>query len=157
MHLAAKTDIDAPADYVFRALMDFDGWEKSAMRRGADVRRTDNLRQVGPGMTWSVAFDMRGKRREMNVALVETEQDKVLIFKGDSSLLMADLKMDLVALSPKLTRLVVKTDIKPQTLGARLFIQSMKLAKGRVEAKLALRLGQLASEIEARYGAKPPR
>ena len=51
MKLSGRTDIGAPVAFVYAALSDFEGWERSAMRRGADVNRTDKLRVPGVGMT----------------------------------------------------------------------------------------------------------
>ena len=55
MKLEAKHDVEAPAAFVFAQLADFEGWERAAMRRGADVTRLDTLRTVGPGMTWTAS------------------------------------------------------------------------------------------------------
>ncbi len=52
-----------------RALSDFDAWERGAMRRGAEVERTDALARPGPGMAWAATFPYRGKRREIEVRL----------------------------------------------------------------------------------------
>ena len=53
MKLATREDIDAPIEAVFEQLSDFDGFERAALRRGAEVRahrRAD--RHVGAGMAW---------------------------------------------------------------------------------------------------------
>ena len=34
MKLVAKYDVEAPVDFVFAQLADFEGWERAAMRRG---------------------------------------------------------------------------------------------------------------------------
>jgi hypothetical protein len=41
--------------------------------------------------------------------------------------------------------------MKPKTLAARLFINTLRLAKGRVQAKFEKRLGQMATRIKDRY------
>jgi len=51
LKLAAKYDVEAPVEFVFAQLIDFEGWERAAMRRGADVSRTDKLTKAGPGMS----------------------------------------------------------------------------------------------------------
>ncbi|EKD59823.1 MAG: hypothetical protein ACD_54C01115G0002, partial [uncultured bacterium] len=43
MRFATKQDIEAPIADVFRLLSDFESWERAAMRRGAEVARTDKL------------------------------------------------------------------------------------------------------------------
>ena len=51
MRFTTKQDIEAPLDFVYRTMTDFEGWERAAMRRGAEVERTDKLTRVGPGMS----------------------------------------------------------------------------------------------------------
>ena len=43
MKLNVRQDIDLPIARVFARLSDFDGWQKAALRRGAEVARTDKL------------------------------------------------------------------------------------------------------------------
>ncbi|MFN3844390.1 MAG: SRPBCC family protein [Paracoccaceae bacterium] len=157
MHLSSRADIEAPIDYVFASLSDFEGWERAAMRRGADVSRIDKLRAQGIGMAWRVRFRFRGKDRDLEIKLTGMDRDAQLAFVGKGRMLVGDLSMDLVALAPRRTRLVMHVDVRPLTIGARLFLQSMKLAKGRIQTKLNQRLGQLSADIEARYAITRPR
>ncbi|MDO9640677.1 MAG: SRPBCC family protein [Pseudotabrizicola sp.] len=157
MHFSSRTDIEAPIDFVYAALSDLEAWERAAMRRGADVNRTDKLRAPGVGMGWHVVFRFRGKQREVDIRLTGQEPGAKLAFSGAGRMLEADLSVDLLALSPKRTRMVLHTDVRPLTLAARLFLQSMKLAKGRVQTKLNNRMEQLSTEMESRFAASRPR
>lgn len=150
MHFSARTDIEASPDFVFKALTDFDSWERAAMRRGAEVTRTDKLRHPGRGMSWDVRFRFRGKNRLVKLALVEMGEATKLGFSGRGKLLEGDARMELVGLSSKRTRVVMHLDVRPLTLGARLFLQSARLARGKIQARLNKRMAQLAAEIEAR-------
>ena len=62
MKLSGRTDVQAPVEFVFDAISDFDFWERAALRRGAEVTRTDKLRQPAPGMSWMIRFGWRGRR-----------------------------------------------------------------------------------------------
>lgn len=157
MQLSSRTDIDAPIDFVFASLSDFDGWERAAMRRGADVSRTDKLRAPGIGMGWHVVFRFRGKERIIDLRLTEMAREGKLAFSGKGSMVEGDMSLDLLALSPKRTRLVLHSKVRPLTIAARLFLQSMKLAKGRVQTKLDARMEQLATDLESRHAASARR
>ena len=61
MKFSAREDIAAPIEQVFASLCDFEGFERQAMRRGAEVQRVDPLTQPGVGMKWQVSFNMRGR------------------------------------------------------------------------------------------------
>jgi uncharacterized protein YndB with AHSA1/START domain len=150
MHLSSRTDIEAPLDSVFKALSDFEGWERAAMRRGADVSRIDKLRTPGVGMGWHVVFRFRGKERALDIHLTAQEPDAKLAFAGKGRMFEGDLSVELVSLAPKRTRMVLHTQARPLTIAARLFLQSLKLAKGRVQGKLNKRMEVLARDIESR-------
>ncbi|WP_103332341.1 SRPBCC family protein [Pseudotabrizicola formosa] len=157
MHFSSRTDIEAPIDFVYAALSDFDAWERAAMRRGAEVARTDKLRAAGVGMGWHVAFRFRGKDRAVDIRLTGQVPEAKLTFAGKGRMLEGDMSVDLVSLSPKRTRMVLHTDIRPLTLAARLLLQSVKLAKGRVQTRLNTRMEQLSVELQARFAASRSR
>jgi len=157
MQFPAKTDIEAPAEFVFACLVDFDGWERVALRRGADVSRTDGLRSPGPGMAWLVQFQWRGSERKLNLKLAAMEPATRLAFTGGGKLLEGDLALDVVALGAKRTRLAMALEVRPLTLGARLMLQSLKLARGKMQKRLDQRMTHLKRDIESRYDAGRPR
>ncbi|WP_435256524.1 hypothetical protein ACSBLW_10195 [Thioclava sp. FR2] len=104
-------------------------------------------------MTWQTRFRFRGKDRELTAKLTEYEVDSRMSFMAISRMIEADGVAEVVSLAPNRTRLVVHLDVKPLTLGARLVIQSAKLAKGKIQTKFNRRLAQFALELEQRYAS----
>lgn len=155
MKLSGRTDIGAPVAFVFAALSDFEAWERAAMRRGADVHRTDKLRNPGPGMTWQARFAWRGRERQLQVRLTKMVTSLNLALDFDGPSVQGNMNIELVELSAKRTRMLMQVDLKPRTLAARLFIQSMKLTKNRVQRKYDARLQGIAKDIEARFAGQP--
>ena len=153
MKISGRTDIGAPIDFVFGFLSDFDGWERAALRRGADVTRTDKLRKPGAGMTWHVRFAWKGRERELQIKVVKLDPAGQMTLSFDGPAIEGTLNAELVSLASKRTRLLAQVEAKPRTLAARLFIQSLKLAKSRVQKRYDARLDQLARDIEIRQGA----
>ena len=155
MKLSGRTDIGAPVAFVFAALSDFESWERSAMRRGADVNRTDKLRVPGVGMTWQARFAWRGRERQLQVRLKKLEPQTAMALDFDGPSVEGTLNIELVELAAKRTRLLMQVEAKPRTLAARLFVQSMRLAKGRVQRRYDARLTSIARDIEARFAGQP--
>ncbi len=151
MRLTTKQDIEAPAAFVFAVMTDFDAWERAAMRRGAEVVRTDTLRQPGIGMGWRIKFHFRGKARVMALKFTEVDPGNRLAFTGDAPTVGGDASVELMELSTRRTRVTVTTEIKPKTLAARLFVQTMKLAKSKLQQRFETRVGQVGADIEDRY------
>jgi carbon monoxide dehydrogenase subunit G len=150
MKLNSKQDIEAPIAEVWQALSDFPAWERAAMRRGAEVSRTDGLTRTAPGMAWAARFRLRGQDRSVTLRLAEIEPDTRLLFEGRSKLFVGTLAVDLVAMSARRTRIHVITDLTPVSLAARLLLQSARLARSRITQRYDSRIAQLAAEIEAR-------
>ena len=62
MQFSSVQDVNAPLDFVFEQLTDFDSYESYALRVGADIERLDSLSQKGKGMCWHVEGDFRGEK-----------------------------------------------------------------------------------------------
>lgn len=156
MELSGSQDIEAPIDFVFDAITDFDGFTKQALRRGIDVARIDDLGDsVEPtaGMAWKTAFDFRGKRRNMRIKLTECSRPNFLCAESRTAGMETEFDVELVALSRSRTRLAIRFELKPQSLAARLLVQSLKLARGNLKKRLGKRLDRFAKQTEERYGA----
>lgn len=150
MKFSAREDVAAPIDKLFSALSDFEGFERQAMRRGADVQRIDPLTQPGVGMRWKTAFTMRGRRREMTLELVRYDVPNEMRFDLVSQGVTGTFAIELLALSRSRTRMSLALDIAPQTLSARLFVQSLKLAKSSLDKRFKLRVADYAKGLEER-------
>ncbi|MGB5865587.1 MAG: SRPBCC family protein [Sulfitobacter sp.] len=151
MKLSTKEDIEAPIDAVFEMMTDFEMFERAAMRRGAEVQRTDSKTAPGIGMAWKGAFDMRGKRRQIEVEMVSFDKPNEIVLECRSQGLLTTMSMELVALSKTRTRLMLSFDVKPLNLSARLLVQSLKLAKASLTKKFKLRVSEYAKTMEDRY------
>ncbi|SLN39742.1 hypothetical protein PSA7680_01966 [Pseudoruegeria aquimaris] len=148
MKLSANEDIEAPIDTVFRAVTDFDFFERSALRRGIDVTRTD-----GAKPHWSMGFDYRGKARRLEADLIEMETPSLVKFRGKMGGIYGDLDVELVPLSRNRTRLSVATVLKAESLTGKLLLQSLKLAKSKITKRYKKRVGSFAADVEKRVGA----
>ncbi len=153
MKLSTRHDIEAPLDHVYAAMTDVDRWETAAMRRGADVARTDKLGRFDVGAAWTVDFVFRGKARKLSMRVQSVDAPSRITLVGNGPTLDGSVAIDLLALSPRRTRVIVGTELKPRTLGARLMLQSLKLAKARVERRYDQRITTILTDIEERYQA----
>lgn len=153
MKFSTKEDIGAPIGQVFDALSDFDGFERAALRRGADVQRTDALSTPAAGMGWTAKFSYRGRARQVDIRLDRFDRPTLLAFSGASSQAEGTLVLELMELSRNRTRLTVGLEVRPKTITARLFIQSLKLAKARVKKRFDARVKAFALDLEGRNRA----
>ncbi|WP_238365913.1 SRPBCC family protein [Mesobacterium pallidum] len=154
MKFSTKEDIEAPIDQVFQMVADFEGLERSALRRGAEVRRVDKMTEKAPGLEWKAKFHFRGKDRDVDIKLVEYNPDTDLCAQGTTDGLDCIVKVELVALSRKRTRMSLDVDLEAKTLAARLLLQSLKLARNTINKKFKDRIAGYAKDIEDRFQRK---
>jgi hypothetical protein len=156
MKFSTKEDIDAPIEAVFAMLCDFETFERAAMRRGAEVQRTDTKSAPGVGMGWRGTFNLRGKRRQLEIEMITFDKPNEMVFECNSQGLMTLLTTELVALSKNRTRIMMSVDIKPLSLSARLLVQSLKLAKTSLTKKYKLRAAEFVKSLEERHERGKP-
>ena len=151
MDITTREDIEAPIAFVFTDLSDFAGFEKTALRRGAEVARTEGMVTPGTGMQWRATFPFRGKPRRMVLTLEDYDAPGHMRFGIEANNLAGELIVDLVELSRRQTRMTVKVKLKPLSLTARVFVQSLQLAKARVTDRMHRRVALHAADIAERY------
>lgn len=154
MKFSTREDIEAPIDYVFDQVTDFQAFERSALRRGAEVQRVDDLNTPGVGMAWDVTFKLRGKMRDMQMELTDLDAPHGLVLSSRSPGMGGDLVIDLVALSRGRTRMSMDIELKPANLSSRLLVQSLKLARSNLTTRYKLRIAGFARDLEDRYNRK---
>lgn len=151
MKLSTQEDTDVPIAEVFKMLCDFEHYEKTAQRRGADVTRVGGWSEPARGNTWSARIDLNGKARQFELELSRFEPPQEMVFDMTSKGLSGVLGLELIALSRTRTRLVVGFELRPVSLQARLLVQSMKLGKSTLTSKYKQRVAGYVAEMQERY------
>lgn len=152
MIFQTQEDIHAPIGQVFPLVSDFAGFERAALRRGAEVLRKDNLREPGPGMKWDLRFDLRGKRRDVELEMAQYDPPQSMRFFTYASGVEGVMTVDLIELSRNTTRLVIRLEMRANTLTGKLLLQSLKLAKGTLVGRVESKMYDFARGTEKRLG-----
>ncbi len=150
MKLATHHDIVAPVDTIFKVLSDSTRWERAAVRRGMTVNRTDGGRDLAVGAAWAVKASFRGKVRDLTIAVVDVTRPSQIVTEATSALFSANLSVDLIELSARKTRVSISVETKPNTLAARIMLQSAKLAKKSIKQRFDKRVGALLIDLAER-------
>lgn len=151
MKLTAKTDLEVPAAHVFAMLVDHASWEREAVRNGVEVERPQGSPDSGVGAEWRIRGHFRGKPRKVALRIEEMVQDQRVLLVFDSPSMEGTSRIEVMVLSPRRSRVRADIELKPKTLAARLFINTMRLAKGRVQARFEKGLGNVGARIKDRY------
>jgi len=151
MEFNTRQDIEAPIAFVFEQVTNFASFEKQALRRGAEVQRRDALGQPGIGVGWDITFSFRGKDRHISAEITEFDRPNGYRIQSVASTIDADLVVDLLPLSKGRTRLTVTTTLSAKNLGAKLMLQSLKVAKSSLNARFRKRVEKFAMEVADRH------
>ena len=96
MQFSSKEDIEAPIEQVFAVLTEFESYERSAIRRGVEVDRVNDIAPPRAGITWTACFSMRGKQRNVQIELATFDPPQAMTFEADSQGLEGVLELELV-------------------------------------------------------------
>lgn len=153
MKLSTREDLEAPIDFVFACVTDFAAFERRALRNGAQVTRQGSG-DVQVGTVWDVDFTFRGRDRSVQATLVRLDPPNALKVDSMSDGIFAVTEVELVALSPARTRVIVGFEMRARTLTARLLLQSLKLAKTKLTKRFKARVVDYAEDVEDHYRAR---
>ncbi|MBL4628816.1 MAG: hypothetical protein JKY00_12430 [Roseicyclus sp.] len=149
MKFKVSEDVDAPADITWARFTDFSGIEAEARGRGAELARVGNWAEPAIGCSWRGSTKIRGRVRPVASeisALSGPDRCEIITTVGGME---AIYEMTFLSLRPDMTRVQVVLDMSANTLTARLALQTLKLARGRVMQRLQgllARQGNLAED-----------
>ena len=151
MKFSTRYDLEAPIAYVFERSTDFKSIERQGLRRGINIERADDLRENGVGMSWKAEFSYRGKPRRVQALLADYDAPERMLIQSVSGGIAADFEVEFFPLSRNRTRIRIGLQMLPNTLPARLLVQSLKFAKSNLDERFANRVEQFCTEIEDSY------
>jgi hypothetical protein len=151
MKFSTRQDIEAPAEFVFAQMTDFDGIERLAMRRGVEVQRKNPTQPRDVGAAWVLRAPFRGKWRDIDTHISEFDSPNGVSAEAKSGGLNMTLIVELVPLSKLRTRVTLGYEVRPQTISARILVQSVKFAKTSLQRRFEKRIGKICDSIGDRY------
>lgn len=149
MKFKVSEDVDAPADITWARFTDFTGIEAEAKGRGADVARVGNWTTPDVGRAWRGTVKIRGRVRPVTSVIATHSPEQTCQIDTLVGGMEASYEMTFLTLRADMTRVQVVLDLSAGTLSARLALQTLKLARGRVMQRLQgllARQGNLAEE-----------
>ena len=141
MKFKVSEDVDAPQEMVWARFTDFSGFEEDARGRGAILNRVGNWTQTVQGVEWRGEVTVRGKSRPITAKVTQLVPQELCIVDSRIGGMNCHQEIIFVPLSTTVTRVALMLDLSADTLTARLLLQTMKLARGRVLQKLQGVLG----------------
>lgn len=149
MKLSTREDISAPVATVFEAVTDFERFRRHLLSKGFQVNGLPQQGLPVQGSTWHSKYQWRGRGYDIESRLVSFENDQGFAIESQGKGVVCLTVVDLIELAKQRTRLSVSLKLKPTTLASRLLIQSVRIAKPRLNKKLKSRVSNFAAEFES--------
>lgn len=147
MKFSVRRDKELPAQQLFTAISDFARIERMLARRGVEVRRTTPDPIARAGSAWELGFDLRGKRRDVQLEVAELDAPENMILTGGGESLSVELTMTVIPLAASRSRIIFEAEVKPRSMRARLVLQTAKLGKAQLDRKFAERFTAFLNEL----------
>jgi uncharacterized protein YndB with AHSA1/START domain len=148
MDFTADRIVAAPIGAVFAALTDFDRLAAEAEARGARATRSDTLAAPGAGMAWRIDYTMRGSARRALAQVTTWQPPDGLALAAQSNMLMIAATVGLTAPGPGRTRVQVAISVGARNLPGKILLQSLRLGRGKLDARLDAALARFAAQVE---------
>jgi hypothetical protein len=152
MKIAARQDVALSAGALFDAMARHPPVEQFGGSAGIAVERLDDLTAPGRGMRWRLRFAYLGRDYETVTRLTRFERAEAMEFEGAAGGLTTRWQLDLIPLSPAVTRLALTVEPRAGNLAGRALLQGLKLRRARIEDGLASVLGDYARRLERGAG-----
>lgn len=151
MKFKVSEDVDAPQEMVWQRFTDFSGFEEDARGRGAVLTRVGNWTQTNEGVEWRGEVTVRGRSRPISAKVTQLRPQELCVVDSRIGGMNCHQEMLFTPLAASVTRVTLILDLSADTLTARLLLQTMKLARGRVLQKLQGVLARQGNAVEAVY------
>lgn len=151
MKFKVSEDVDAPQAMVWARFTDFSGFEQDIRGRGATVTRVGNWQEAAEGVEWRGEVTVRGKARPVSSKVTRLVPQELCVIESRVGGMDCYYEMSFVPLSAEVTRVALVLDLSADTLTARLLLQTLKLARGKVLQRLQGLIARQGNAVEAAY------
>jgi hypothetical protein len=100
---------------------------------------------------WRGDISVRGKSRAITAKVIQLSDKELCVIESRIGGMKCHQEFSFVALSPSVTRVSMTLELAADTLTARLLLQTLKLARGRVLQRLQGMLVRQGNAVEAAY------
>lgn len=152
MKLKVSDDAEAPVDMSFAALTDYAGIEDELRGYGLQITRIGCWKDLALGVAWGGAGEIRGRMRTFEAKVTALEPGRMVEVTAHVGDVRAVHETRVIPLGAKVTRINLTLDLRAESLKARILLQSLKLARGRILERMQKRLTSDIRRIEREAG-----
>ena len=153
MELTYQRIIKVPPAYAFARATDFERFEAEGFGNLAPFEPRNEIRAPEIGARWRTAAEFQGRPRRFSLELLEMAEPNRLVMGNKSDKYDVEAEMIFGAADNHSTAFSFKLNAMARSLTAKLILQTIQLAKGRITKSMQADFDKMAARMEAAYRA----
>ena len=151
MEMQYSIDINVPQQFAFERATDFALFEAEGFGKLDKFERRSELRAPEIGVRWRTAAEFQGRPRRFSLQLLALEPAELLVLGNKSEKYDVEARFRFTQVNDTQTTFAFHLVAKAQSITAKLILQTIQLARGRIEKSMQADFGEMAQKMEAAY------
>jgi len=152
MQFKHTQEIDAPAEYIFSRITDFNKFENHTGTAGFSFKRQGRL-PVRIGTRWDISVPVRGRTRRFSAELSQYIPPRTLSYKSASTKYEGVMSMTVKPVSATKCTLNIQIVAKSHGFASGLVFNTIRLARKRINRRANSELTKFAKRMAKEYKA----
>lgn len=153
MELQYSSVINVPQAFAFERATDFDQFEKEGFGMLAKFEPRAVIRAPEIGARWRTAAEFQGRPRIFSLQLLEMQSPGWLVLGNKSENYDVEAQFKFESTGETQTAFSFKLVAKAQSITSKLILQTLQLARARIEKSMQADFDEMGKKMEAAYQA----
>ena len=153
MELQYSIVINVPQRFAFERATDFALFEEKGFGKLDPFERRSDIIAPEIGARWRTAAEFQGRPRRFSIQLLEMDPSEWLVLGNKSEKYDVEARFRFTETGDAQTTFSFHLVAKARSITAKLILQTIQLARGRIEKSMQADFEEMAKKMEASYQA----
>ncbi len=146
-----KSTINVPVEFAYSRATDFEKFQQDGFGNISKFEPVGDILAPDIGARWKVQSEFQGRQRRFSLELRELLENQAVVFGNGSDKFDVEASFNFSRIDDLNTGFVFEINSSAKTITGRLIMQTMQLARGRIEKKLAVDFDAMRDRMEAEF------
>ncbi len=146
-----NSTINVPVEFAYARATDFDKFESEGFGVMSKFEPIGDISAPEIGARWKVQSEFQGRQRKFSLQLRELLENEAVVLGNGSDKFDIEARFSFGKIDDENTDFTFEINSSASTITGRLIMQTMQLARSRIEKKLAVDFDAMRDRMEAEY------
>ncbi len=151
MELTYKTIINVPQAFAFEKATDFARFEREGFGKLSPFEPRSEIKAPGIGARWRTSSEFQGRPRRFSLELFKLDGPEAMVLGNKSEKYDIEAHFLFKEIGEEETEFTFHLDAKAQSITAKLILQTIQLARGRIEKSMQTEFEKMALNMEEAF------